>query len=63
MPTKAIDQNGVLVIPNVQRSDAGQYVCMGSDMKTMHEAYAVLSVVECKCFKEKKVYFGLQIIC
>ena len=46
MPAKAIDQNGVLVIPNVQRSDAGNYVCMGSDMNTIDEAVAVLIVSE-----------------
>ncbi|XP_052285983.1 basement membrane-specific heparan sulfate proteoglycan core protein-like isoform X3 [Dreissena polymorpha] len=46
MPTKAIDQNGVLVIPNVQRSDAGNYVCMGSNMNDMDEATAVIIVTE-----------------
>jgi hypothetical protein len=46
MPAKAIDQNGVLVIPNVQRSDAGNYVCMGSDMNFIDEAVAVLIVSE-----------------
>lgn len=48
MPSKAIDQNGVLVIPNVQRSDAGQYECMGSDMKDMDKAVAILIVTEGK---------------
>jgi len=44
MPQKAIDQNGVLVIPNIQTSDAGNYVCMGSDMFHMDEAVAVIIV-------------------
>ena len=46
MPSKAMDQNGVLVIPNVQASDAGTYVCMGSDMKNMDEATAILLIRE-----------------
>jgi hypothetical protein len=44
MLSRAIDQNGVLVIPNIQRSDAGNYVCMGSDINHMEEAIATLIV-------------------
>ncbi|XP_052760298.1 basement membrane-specific heparan sulfate proteoglycan core protein-like isoform X2 [Mya arenaria] len=46
MPAKAIDQNGVLVIPNIQRSDAGNYMCTGSDMFHVDEAVAVIIVKE-----------------
>jgi len=44
MPQKASDQNGVLVIPNIQTSDTGNYVCMGADMFHMDEAMAVIIV-------------------
>jgi len=54
MPQKAIDQNGVLVIPNIQTSDAGNYVCMGSDMFHMDEAVAVIIV------KGRTYFVGLK---
>ena len=44
MPSRAIDQNGVLLIPNVQERDAGNYVCTGSDMFNMDKAVATLIV-------------------
>ena len=46
MPAKAIDQNGVLIIPNVDRNDAGYYICTGSDMLTIDEETAVLIISE-----------------
>ena len=44
LPAKAIDNNGVLVIPNVQPQDQGNYVCTGSDMMSTDTAIAVLTV-------------------
>ena len=44
LPDKAIDQNGVLVIPNVQINDQGTYICTGSDMVSTDTAEAILIV-------------------
>ncbi|XP_076086554.1 basement membrane-specific heparan sulfate proteoglycan core protein-like isoform X4 [Mytilus galloprovincialis] len=44
MPNKAIDQNGVLVIPNVRPEDGGTYECTGSDMFNMDTDRATLVV-------------------
>ncbi|KAL5013502.1 hypothetical protein ScPMuIL_007772 [Solemya velum] len=44
LPPRAIDQNGVLVIPNVQREDAGTYICTGSDMYSVDTSTAILIV-------------------
>ena len=44
MPNRAIDQNGVLVIPNVRPEDAGNYECTGSDMFHMATDMATLIV-------------------
>ena len=50
MPNRAIDQNGVLVIPNVRPEDAGNYECTGSDMFHMATDLATLIVSgEFKC--------------
>ncbi|XP_060073482.1 basement membrane-specific heparan sulfate proteoglycan core protein-like [Ylistrum balloti] len=44
LPPQAIDQMGVLLIPNARQEDAGEYVCTGSDMTSMDTAVAVLIV-------------------
>ncbi|XP_069115040.1 basement membrane-specific heparan sulfate proteoglycan core protein-like isoform X2 [Argopecten irradians] len=44
LPSQAIDQMGVLLIPNTRREDAGDYVCTGSDMTSMDTAVATLIV-------------------
>ena len=50
MPSRAIDQNGVLVIPNVRPEDAGNYECTGSDMFHVATDMATLIVSgEFKC--------------
>lgn len=57
MPNKAIDQNGVLVIPNVRPEDGGTYECTGSDMFNMDTDRATL-VVSGKYIKNKTFFFG-----
>ena len=42
--TRATDFDGVLNITNVQPSDAGTYVCMGSNMRATDEDTAQLIV-------------------
>ncbi|VDI13303.1 heparan sulfate proteoglycan 2 (perlecan) [Mytilus galloprovincialis] len=44
MPNKAIDQNGVLVIPNVRPEDGGTYECYGYGMFSMDTDRATLRV-------------------
>ncbi|KAK3104524.1 hypothetical protein FSP39_004009 [Pinctada imbricata] len=44
LPSKAIDNNGVLVIPNAQAEDQGTYICTGSDMMSTDTAVATLTV-------------------
>ncbi|ESO88859.1 hypothetical protein LOTGIDRAFT_125398, partial [Lottia gigantea] len=44
LPLKAIDQNGVLVIPNIQPEDAGTYTCTGSDPTGVDRATAIIRV-------------------
>ncbi|KAL3861185.1 hypothetical protein ACJMK2_007245 [Sinanodonta woodiana] len=44
MPSRAIDQNGVLIIPNIQVSDAGNFVCTGSDMFSTGSVTATIIV-------------------
>lgn len=44
LPTKAIDNNGVLMIPNVRPQDQGNYICTGSDMMSTDTAVATLTV-------------------
>ncbi|XP_048238836.1 basement membrane-specific heparan sulfate proteoglycan core protein-like isoform X2 [Haliotis rufescens] len=44
LPEKAIDQNGVLVIPNVQPEDEGTYTCTGSDTYGVDRVTAVVSL-------------------
>ena len=46
MPAKAIEQNGVLVLPNANRNDQGSYVCTGSDMLEEDTAQVILIVEE-----------------
>ena len=46
MPSKAIEQNGVLLIPDLKRSDQGNYVCMGTDMFSEDSASVILIVEE-----------------
>ena len=46
MPSKAIEQNGVLVIPNANRNDQGSYICTGSDMLEEDTAQVILIVEE-----------------
>ena len=46
MPAKAVEQNGVLIIPNLQRSDQGNYVCTGSDMFSEDSASTILIIEE-----------------
>ncbi|XP_041377591.1 basement membrane-specific heparan sulfate proteoglycan core protein-like isoform X3 [Gigantopelta aegis] len=42
LPEKAIDQNGVLVIPNITPEDAGTYTCTGSDLFSVDRASATI---------------------
>ena len=44
LPSRAIDQNGVLVIPNLQEADAGSYTCTGSDPNSVDRATAVIRI-------------------
>ncbi|XP_064610527.1 LOW QUALITY PROTEIN: basement membrane-specific heparan sulfate proteoglycan core protein-like [Liolophura sinensis] len=44
LPAKALDQNGVLFIPNVQREDSGTYVCTGSNVHGISTDIAILTV-------------------
>uniref|UniRef100_A0A8D1S8S8 Basement membrane-specific heparan sulfate proteoglycan core protein n=1 Tax=Sus scrofa TaxID=9823 RepID=A0A8D1S8S8_PIG len=44
LPTRAMDFNGILTIRNVQPSDAGTYVCTGSNMFAMDQGTATLHV-------------------
>ncbi|XP_055978752.1 basement membrane-specific heparan sulfate proteoglycan core protein [Sorex fumeus] len=44
LPSRAMDFNGILTIRNVQPSDAGIYVCTGSNMFAMDEGTATLHV-------------------
>ncbi|XP_070207543.1 basement membrane-specific heparan sulfate proteoglycan core protein-like isoform X4 [Littorina saxatilis] len=44
LPARAIDQNGVLVIPELQEGDAGQYTCTGSDPYSIDRATAVIRI-------------------
>ncbi|KAK6175562.1 hypothetical protein SNE40_014001 [Patella caerulea] len=44
LPVKGIDQNGVLVIPNIQPEDEGTYTCTGSDPFSVDRATAVVRV-------------------
>ena len=46
MPAKAIEQNGVLVLPNAVRTDQGNYICTGSDMLEEDSAQVILIVEE-----------------
>ena len=49
MPSKAIEQNGVLMIPDLKKTDQGNYVCMGSDMFSEDSATVILIVEEGMC--------------
>ncbi|KAM8788626.1 basement membrane-specific heparan sulfate proteoglycan core protein isoform 1-T1 [Rhynchonycteris naso] len=44
LPLRAMDFNGILTIRNVQPSDAGTYVCTGSNMFAMDQGTATLHV-------------------
>ncbi|XP_069467045.1 basement membrane-specific heparan sulfate proteoglycan core protein isoform X3 [Ambystoma mexicanum] len=44
LPDRAMDFNGILTIRNVQPSDAGVYICTGSNMFDMDEGTATLYV-------------------
>ncbi|XP_039074704.1 basement membrane-specific heparan sulfate proteoglycan core protein isoform X3 [Hyaena hyaena] len=44
LPARAMDFNGILTIRNVQPSDAGTYVCTGSNMFAMDQGMATLHV-------------------
>ncbi|KAK7494115.1 hypothetical protein BaRGS_00014588, partial [Batillaria attramentaria] len=44
LPARAIDQNGVLLIPNLQEGDAGQYTCTGSDPDSVDRATAIIRI-------------------
>ena len=43
IPDKALDQSGVLVIPNLDYSDLGTYTCTGSDATGLHQAQATIT--------------------
>ncbi|KAL3861149.1 hypothetical protein ACJMK2_007217 [Sinanodonta woodiana] len=44
MPNRAIEQNGVLIIPNIQVIDGGNFVCTGSDMFSNGSVIATIIV-------------------
>lgn len=44
LPSRAMDFNGILTIRGVQPSDAGTYVCTGSNMFAMDQGTATLHV-------------------
>ncbi|XP_049631522.1 basement membrane-specific heparan sulfate proteoglycan core protein [Suncus etruscus] len=44
LPSRAMDFNGILTIRNVQPTDAGTYVCTGSNMFAMDQGTATLHV-------------------
>ncbi|KAI4587988.1 hypothetical protein MJG53_002396 [Ovis ammon polii x Ovis aries] len=44
LPSRAVDFNGILTIRDVQPSDAGTYVCTGSNMFAMDQGTATLHV-------------------
>lgn len=49
LPSRAMDFNGILTIRNVQPSDAGTYVCTGSNMFAMDQGTATLHVQGMPC--------------
>lgn len=49
LPSRAMDFNGILTIRNVQPSDAGTYVCTGSNMFAMDQGTATLHVQGMSC--------------
>ncbi|GFO45203.1 basement membrane-specific heparan sulfate proteoglycan core protein, partial [Plakobranchus ocellatus] len=46
LPDKAIEQNGVLVIPNLEESDLGTYTCTGVDTTGTDSAQATISFAD-----------------
>lgn len=44
LPNRALDQNGVLLIPNVGVEDAGTYICTGSSPFRVESDTATLTV-------------------
>uniref|UniRef100_A0A0B7ATX1 Basement membrane-specific heparan sulfate proteoglycan core protein n=1 Tax=Arion vulgaris TaxID=1028688 RepID=A0A0B7ATX1_9EUPU len=43
LPSKSIDQNGVLTIPNLNEDDLGTYTCTGSDPGSVDRATATIT--------------------
>lgn len=43
MPSKALDQNGVLIIPDMTERDLGTYICTGSEPGGVAKATATIS--------------------
>ncbi|XP_069096158.1 basement membrane-specific heparan sulfate proteoglycan core protein isoform X2 [Pleurodeles waltl] len=55
LPERAMDFNGILTIRNVHLSDAGVYICTGSNMFDMDEGTATLYVQESS---KSQMFFG-----
>ena len=63
LPTRAMDFNGILTIRNVQPSDAGTYVCTGSNMFAMDQGTATLHVQGTLFISNRTPSLGTSICC
>lgn len=62
LPSRAMDFNGILTIRNVQPSDAGTYVCTGSNMFAMDQGTATLHVQGTCCSRPHPTHAALPFL-